>query len=250
MVAAINSKAAVKKIAEKPVSLLSPEDITFTRYLYIKSRVFYSLGYCLLKKLAHESLFWAYELFYSGFKEELIDYLNRFRMEHFSYKSDGFSRFWNKIQPDYLSNDCVLATMIINMIRSNKTPLGKTLYIIYSEENIEEFKTIDTNDDIRTYRILQTKCIYNSCKPTMDELGSPLQSYDTDELINIWRNKWLYYSYNTPIWKDRIDRYIIIVNHSNCSLTFANDDALESFSEKYGYEPDEQPIGVLQNIIG
>lgn len=243
---------SVKKAVAKsePNSSISPEDLSFTRYLYIKQRVFYSLGTCILQKQVHESLFWAYELFYSGFQEELLSYLNRFRMDHFQNKPQGFSRFWDKMQAEYLSNHSILATLIINLIRNNKTPRGKTLYIVYSEENIQEFKTVEANEDIRHYRILKTKCIYNSCKPINGALGPPIKTYDFNELADIWRNKWLYYSYNTPIWKDRIDRYMIIMNHPDSSLTFKNEDDLESFSEKYGYEPDEQPLSVFQNIIG
>jgi hypothetical protein len=242
-------KAVTKSEPAAAAAALSPEDISFTRYLYIKQRVFYSLGYCILKKQVHESLFWAYELFYSGFQEELLSYLNRFREDHFQSKPAGFSRFWNKMQSEYGSNDSVLATLIVNLIRNNKTPRGKNLYIVYSMDNIEEFKTIEASDDIRPYRVLNTKCIYNSCKPALNELGPPA-TYNIAELTNIWRNKWLYYSYNTPIWKDRIDRYMIILNHKDSCLTFKNDDDAESFYNIYGYEPDEQPLSVFQNVIG
>lgn len=46
--------------------------IIFTRYLYEKSEVELSLITCLLKKKVEESLFWAYELHYSGFTQDLI----------------------------------------------------------------------------------------------------------------------------------------------------------------------------------
>ena len=44
----------------------------FTRYLYEKQEVELSLRVSLLEKKIEESLFWAYELFYSGFQEELF----------------------------------------------------------------------------------------------------------------------------------------------------------------------------------
>ena len=46
-------------------------EIQFTRYLYEKEEVKLSFIMCLLNK-KEESIFWAYELFYSGLKIELI----------------------------------------------------------------------------------------------------------------------------------------------------------------------------------
>jgi len=46
-------------------------ELHFTRYLYVKEEVKLSLILCILNK-KDESVFWAYELYYSGFKSELI----------------------------------------------------------------------------------------------------------------------------------------------------------------------------------
>ena len=53
---------------------------------------------------------------------------------------------------------------------------------------------------------------------------------------------WEYYSSLTLLWKERYEKY-------NCTFKnkkpiFKNDDYLESFYEKYGYEPDEQSKAV------
>ena len=46
--------------------------IQFTRYLYEKDEVKLSLLLCILNK-KEEAIFWAYELYYSGFKTELVN---------------------------------------------------------------------------------------------------------------------------------------------------------------------------------
>ena len=48
-------------------------EIHFTRYLYAKDEVKLSLAMCILNKNEEEAVFWAYELYYSGYKNELVD---------------------------------------------------------------------------------------------------------------------------------------------------------------------------------
>jgi hypothetical protein len=50
-------------------------DFIFTRYLYEKEEVGYSLILSLLNKKEEESIFWATELYYSGFEDELYEFL-------------------------------------------------------------------------------------------------------------------------------------------------------------------------------
>ena len=47
-------------------------EFQFTRYLYEKEEVKLSLILCILNK-KEEAIFWAYELYYSGFKSDLIN---------------------------------------------------------------------------------------------------------------------------------------------------------------------------------
>ena len=49
------------------------KEIQFTRYLYEKDEVKLALILCILNKKAEEAIFWAYELYYSGFQSELTD---------------------------------------------------------------------------------------------------------------------------------------------------------------------------------
>jgi hypothetical protein len=48
------------------------KEIQFTRYLYEKDEVKLALTLCILNKKEEEAIFWAYELYYSGFQLELV----------------------------------------------------------------------------------------------------------------------------------------------------------------------------------
>ena len=54
---------------------LPGSELIFTRYLYVKDEVRISLLVSILKK-SDDALFWAYELYYSGFKNELFELIN------------------------------------------------------------------------------------------------------------------------------------------------------------------------------
>lgn len=51
------------------------QPLIFTRYLYIKEEVEYALFLSLLEKRTDSSLFWAFELYHSGFSRETIELL-------------------------------------------------------------------------------------------------------------------------------------------------------------------------------
>ena len=51
------------------------ENLVFTRYLYPKLDVKQSLLIALLDRNSNKALFWAYELYYSGFEEDLFEYI-------------------------------------------------------------------------------------------------------------------------------------------------------------------------------
>jgi hypothetical protein len=63
------------------------------------------------------------------------------------------------------------------------------------------------------------------------------QSIPQKQLSSILNN-WLMYSYETPIWRQRIHRHGGKIEHQH--VVFSTDEQLEQFYEQYGYELDEQ----------
>jgi len=51
---------------------------------------------------------------------------------------------------------------------------------------------------------------------------------------------WLYYCAETPIWESRILEGGGVVDYLGKRVAFGNDDLLEAFYERWGFEPDEQ----------
>ena len=94
-----------------------------TRYLYFKDDVLCSLFFSILNKEKDEALFWAYELYYSGYEEETVEYLlsekknlsNKAKEEFDAQKNkidtfedvdfDSLNRFLNQSSPEEESPD-------------------------------------------------------------------------------------------------------------------------------------------------
>ena len=58
----------------------------------------------------------------------------------------------------------------------------------------------------------------------------------------------MYYAHFTPIWKDRIEKYNGTIDYENKKIYFKSDEDLESFSELYEYDIDEQPLDLYNKI--
>jgi hypothetical protein len=93
------------------------DNFQFTRYLYEKDEVKISLLISLLNK-SDESVFWAYELFYSGFRDELIEWIWIIYYDFYYVKNPSFEKYLsNKLNnvTDVLE-DKLIATIISNLI--------------------------------------------------------------------------------------------------------------------------------------
>ena len=71
---------------------LPKSDIVFTRYLYLKDEVTISLLVNILQK-NDDAIFWAYELYYSGFKHELFDFIWKIYYDFFATLNPDFGAY-------------------------------------------------------------------------------------------------------------------------------------------------------------
>jgi len=105
--------------------------IIFTRYLYIKEEVEYSLLLSLLNK-SDDALFWGYELYYSGFEEDLIYLLLKIYYDFYSSLNPTFEGYLIKKINDFIEtndeyksqskneeNECYIKVKIIGSIINN-----------------------------------------------------------------------------------------------------------------------------------
>ena len=96
----------------------------FTRYLYEKEEVKISLITSILNKKEDDALFWAFELFYSGFTGELTELIWDLYYNFYATMNPGFEKYLSikmKIQPTSECDDSdakLMASLISNfMIR-------------------------------------------------------------------------------------------------------------------------------------
>jgi len=103
----------------------------FTRYLYNKQEVAVALLTSILQKKRQQSLFWAYELYYSGFEEELFAFLWKIYDQFFCMTNPNFRKYFLKKEKERARE---------NKERENKERENKER----ERENKEEIKNKDT----------------------------------------------------------------------------------------------------------
>ena len=84
----------------------------FTRYLYEKEEVKIALITCVLDKKVEEALFWAYELFYSGFTCELYELFWKMYYDFYATMNPSFEK--------YLLNNLSLLSSLTNDEKGEK----------------------------------------------------------------------------------------------------------------------------------
>ena len=241
----------------------------FTRYLYIVPDVYASLLDAIEQKKRDEALFWAYELYYSGFENELVRFLEKYIQQ--ITLSNQIRRFIEKkinilseSHCDSTTNsvgkrrsptefrrlnkkDPLIATIIVNMIAYIRE---KNIFINYSDKDIEEFQTVKTTQ-LQHWKVLRTVCLYPSKKDYVGDAHPLLKHHHTrEEYTKIFREDWEYYAYFTPVWKQRIEKYGGLPDHESRKIIWTRgEDDMELFYDKFGYEPDEQPIEVFHKLI-
>jgi hypothetical protein len=111
----------------------------------------------------------------------------------------------------------------------------KNVYVSSLKKDIDEIKTLEKVVE-PIYKTLPTNRWF--------KIDENIGSFDLSRFyIQNYRNEnynWEYYASFTPLWRERIDEFKAFINHKNKTIEFDDDDSLEKFYEKYGYELDEQ----------
>ena len=111
-------------------------DFVFTRYLYEKDEAKLALLISILYK-KYDALFWAYEIYYSGFVTELIDFLWKIYYDFYATLNPSFEKRLLAI----LNNDLALEKNEINVyIIVNEfmvRPFNTDIFILYQLMNFD-----------------------------------------------------------------------------------------------------------------
>ena len=83
---------------------LPGSDLVFTRYLYIKEEVRIALLVSILNK-SDDAIFWAYELYYSGFKDEFFNLIWKIYYDFFATLNPAFEIYLFKKHKELLNTN-------------------------------------------------------------------------------------------------------------------------------------------------
>jgi len=235
-----------------------------TRYLYPKHNVIYSLYVSLALADIQQTLFWAYELYYSGFRMETVELLQEIYIKFYKEETVKpiFQKWLAKIVEQWRQDmqPEIVATIVGNMIRREpdiekfrqKIPnlvfpkvegsmpiyLQKPIFVISKQIPIQYNTKLA--EYTKGWKLPRMVCQYIS-------YNDPNFPY-----INIvdFTDKWLYNAAGSPIWRMRIKKYGGKVDDSTQSVKFSSEDAEEEFMNWFSMEPDEQPLDIQAAWFG
>ena len=210
----------------------------FTRYLYEKGHVEYSLVASVRARAREEAKFWATELYFSGFQREAIELAGTL-IELLDPKYSQISRFLHVQIAELRANPeryWILGTITENVVvRQSDKEFPKHIAIAMRECDMKQYKTKPVVEG-KSWTIARRVCVYPlRLNPALEPVS--LGAYDN----------WLYWASFSPIWKARLDKHRGTVMHETREVVFDNEDDFESFHNWHDYEPDEQPLNVRNN---
>ena len=96
-------------------------NLVFTRYLYLKDEVRTALLLSILNK-SEDAIFWAYELYYSGYKNELFAFIWQIYYDFFATLNPSFAAYLSKKLSSKIIEDRLVSSIVQNLlIRSFNT---------------------------------------------------------------------------------------------------------------------------------
>lgn len=218
------------------------QEPVFTRYLYEYLHVKHSLAGALLDGEREEALFWAYELFHSGFQEDVWAFVREVYHEYYSALNPRYQSWLDKFYTEWKTtgNDCALGSAVGTLaIRKWKLEDSdeSEKYIIVSRE--DRHKTAAPVPS-KAYQYLGIVSKYGVRPEVHDTVGC-LYGLTMESVREAYLGgNWLYYCRKSPVWFNRICIGRGMVDDLGKRVTFPSDDELEAFYGVWGLEPDEQ----------
>jgi len=263
----------VFEISEPPS--IETSEFGFTRYLYVIDDVKSSLIVSILEKNLDEALYWGYELYFSGLREDTITILQHMVETMYTPLNPHLSTFLDKKKQEWdnTPTSTIVATFIYNMVYRPydishfvtqyckdtelckyiaETHLEKSIskskiYIIAEQKDIKKYITVNHSNP---YHLLQHVIKYPVRKNTLAIFDHEHGVYTHSQLQSLYWYRWLYYANASPIWMERISKYGGTINHIKHSIDFTTYENEELFYNKYNLEPDEQCKEIQEMNIG
>jgi hypothetical protein len=149
-----------------------------------------------------------------------------------------------------LNTKVIILTRIMQYYSSLVLKPGKNVYLEENPEDSVKYNTAEPKESESPERMLPKVALYS---PNEDNYlflfyGIP-EKEEHANLVRAYRIDWLYHSYMTPIWQERINAYGGSAEDEEEEVTFEDDSKQEAFYAKYGYNPDEQPAEVQEKQL-
>lgn len=134
----------------------------------------------------------------------------------------------------------IILSQILHLYSLEKNiKMGKNLYIVVEPEEIVMYETILSSDEIPAYRILE---LGRLCEIDSDNYLSLFHlKREKLDIRDAFLNNWLYYTLDTPFWREKIRQHNGIINDKDKIVYFNEEtDDFDNFWDVYNFEPDEQ----------
>ena len=227
-----------------------------TNHLYERKEVLIALMESLLHNDKERSMYWAYELYYSGFGELVFDHLLKIYEKYYKGSFPKFRFFFLKkyrqwkSQNEYMTQiekDRLLGLIVLNLLyRNGKNTMNKYVFV-HIQAHIYYYPFCREEEKRKPYKVLKECCRYGvNDNGWLTKYKDRFMNRELNDLFEHWE----YYVYsNNAIWKKRIQESKGYVNKEKRTVEFINHMYEREFYDKYGYEPDEQSIEVQKKIF-
>jgi len=165
-------------------------------------------------------------------------------LKEFQMAQDRINNLANYNNIIYLKRLILLIKILTLVSVKEKLIKGKNFYVIVEPEDIIPYETIElTMSEIgmKHYMVLSTAriCGIDDLK-YLSLFKLERHKLGKEKIEELYFHNWLYHASFSPLWFNRIKKYRGWVDYQNQKVEFVDDDVLELFYKKYGYEPDEQ----------
>ena len=188
----------------------------------------------------------------------IIDYFHKDNdkdIDNFKLKSKIVS-LWNKIKTLYDPKIILLSYIFRFYYEQQNIKTGKNIYIVVNDEDIVLYETIEVDlshcKEAKREKLVARKILKNAYLYAIDSskwLNLFKLKRDKLDIRDAYYYNWLYYAAQSPLWESRIEAYNGVVDNENKTVEFEDEDDLQEFYKKYGYEPDEQQISIQNNCL-
>lgn len=247
--------------------------IGFSRYLYLIEDVKSSLLLSIMDRNPREAMYWGYELYFSEIIDETFTVLlnaaetmydekcNRFVMNQYELWNANKDHYWilgtiiwYLCESEYDATAFVKEYCKDTEITEKYTPKPhhppkRRVIVILQEKDVMQYVNIEIDKPryLLTLANLTKYPIRNYCANLFENAHTVLER---NELIQLYRENWLYFACACPLWYRRVRKYGGHMDHLSEKVIFKDDEKEDEFYKHYYYDPDEQPAHILELHLG